>query len=66
MTVERNIYFKPVIEKVSADPVDLTYVLTASNVLIVAAVAIGSTVLSVLVTSRNVLRLKPKYVLSSM
>ncbi len=61
-----SVYHKPVINKVSTDPVDLEYGLTVQNILIVAAVVMGSTAGSVLVTSRNVLKMKPKDVLSSM
>ena len=62
----RFIMLLPVIDKVSADPVNLTYGLGASNVLIAALAVLASAAAGVLVTSRSVLKMKPKDVLSSL
>ncbi|SHI24657.1 MacB-like core domain-containing protein [Sporobacter termitidis DSM 10068] len=55
-----------VIDKSSADPVNLTYGLNAENILIAAAAVLGSTALSVGITARNVTKMKPKAVLRAM
>jgi putative ABC transport system permease protein len=57
--------FEPDIEKVSADPVNLTYSLSAQNILFAAAAVLGSTALSAAVTARNITKLKPKDVMSA-
>jgi putative ABC transport system permease protein len=62
-TADRDMFFRPVISKVSADPVDLDYALTSYNIVIVALVQLGSAAAGVLVTSININRLKPKNVL---
>jgi putative ABC transport system permease protein len=63
--VERHYYyFAPVVEKVSADPINLIYGLTAPNILIVALAVLGSTAFSVAVTARNVMKLSPKLILT--
>jgi len=54
------------IDKVSADPVNLTYGLSAQNVLLAAAAVLGSTALSVGLTARHITKLKPKAVLRAM
>ena len=64
-TVEKDESFLPVISKASADPVDLSYGLTAGNILLAALLLFGSVGLSVLVSARNILKLKPREVLSS-
>ncbi|SHI24642.1 MacB-like core domain-containing protein [Sporobacter termitidis DSM 10068] len=58
--------FDIVIDKVSADPVNLTYGLTAQNILIAAVAVLGSTALSVGITARNITKMKPKAVLRAM
>jgi putative ABC transport system permease protein len=52
--------FDIVIDKVSADPVNLIYSLSAQNVLLAAAAVLGSTALSVGLTARNITKMKPK------
>jgi hypothetical protein len=54
----------PCIITTSADPSDLTYGLGAANILIVAAMVLFCAVLSVLVTSWSVLKLKPNHLLT--
>jgi putative ABC transport system permease protein len=56
---------KPIVDKVSADPVNLTYSLSAQNVLLAAAAVLGSTAFSVAVTARNIMKTKPKDVMSA-
>ncbi|SHH82247.1 hypothetical protein SAMN02745823_01051, partial [Sporobacter termitidis DSM 10068] len=55
-----------VIDKPTADPVNLTYSLTAENALIAATAVLGSTALSVGLTARSVTKMKPKAVLRAM
>ena len=54
----------PIINKVSAEPVDLSYGLSAANILITAIVIVVSAIGSVLVTSWNIMKLNPKHVLT--
>jgi putative ABC transport system permease protein len=54
------------IDKVSADPVNLVYSLSAQNVLLASAAVLGSTALSVGLTARNITKMKPKAVLRAM
>jgi putative ABC transport system permease protein len=55
---------RPCIDKTSADPIDLTYGLTVSNILIVSLAVLAVTAGSVLITSWNVLKLKPNHLLT--
>jgi putative ABC transport system permease protein len=59
-TVRETSYEVIAIDKVSSDPVNLTYGLSAQNVLIAAAAVLGSTALSVGLTARNITKMKPK------
>ena len=65
-TVEMNDSLLPVISKAAADPVDLRYGLTAGNILLAALLVFGSVGLSVLISARNILKRKPREVLSSL
>ncbi|SHH82328.1 MacB-like core domain-containing protein [Sporobacter termitidis DSM 10068] len=62
----KTVDFNIVIDKASADPVNLSYGLTAQNILIAAAAVLGSTALSVGITARNITKMKPKAVLRAM
>ena len=65
-TVERSIDFMPIISKALAEPVNLQYGLSASNILIVALIIFGSIIVSVLFSARKIMALKPKSVLSTL
>ncbi|SHI06463.1 ABC-type transport system, involved in lipoprotein release, permease component [Sporobacter termitidis DSM 10068] len=63
--VKQDYQLNPVIDKVSADRVDLQYGLSAGNVLLAALAVLGGTALSVTVTSLNMTKPKPKAVISA-
>ncbi len=56
--------FDFVVEMLPSGPVDLTYGLTAINILIVSLTVLVSTAISVVVSSWNVMKLNPKHVLT--
>ncbi len=56
--------FDFVVEMLPSGPVDLTYGLTALNILIVSLMVLISTAISVVVSSWNVMKLNPKHVLT--
>ena len=56
--------FDFVVEMLPSGPVDLTYGLTALNILMVSLMVLISTAISVVVSSWNVMKLNPKHVLT--
>lgn len=63
--VEFDMFFNPVIEKVSTEPVQLEYALSLENVLLITILLMTVTVGSVCLASRQVMRRPPKDILSS-
>ncbi len=59
-----DMFLRPYIDVTSAEPVDLSYGLSAANILITAIVIVVSAIGSVLVTSWNIMKLNPKHVLT--
>ena len=64
--VEFDLFFIPKIEKALADPIALDYYLSATNILLVALIILGSIIVSVLFSARKIMKLKPKSVLSTL
>lgn len=58
--------FTPIISRVAADPVVLTYSLSVGNIVCIALAVIGIACASVMLTAIKVLSLKPQNILSSM
>lgn len=64
--VEINEQFKPVVEKVSAEPVQLEYTLHWGSVILICALALGVSICSVCLATIQPLRMKPKEALTSL
>ena len=63
--VEFDMFLNPVVEKVAAEPVHLSYTLSLENILLIVVLLLAVTVGSVCLASRQILRRPPRDILSS-